>query len=234
MKLGIMQPYLFPYIGYFQLIASCDRFVIYDDVQYIKGGWINRNRILINGAPHYITLPIRKDASHLDTINQRYFAPDFEKHKASVARQIGDAYRKAPFFTNVYDLVQECLQSNDENVASFVTQTIQRCCEYLNIATPLIMSSSLAKDVTLDAEDRVIGINKILGTDTYINSIGGLELYKRENFGRHGIQLQFIRTKDLVYPQFSAPFVPSLSIIDLMMFNSKEKVLEFLKMCDLV
>jgi hypothetical protein len=233
MKLGIMQPYLFPYIGYFQLIASCDLFVIYDDVQYIKGGWINRNRILIKDKPHYITLPIRNDSLHLD-INERYFTPDFEKQKTHVLRQIEDAYRKAPFFKNVYDLVRECFQLKDENVASFVTQTIKQCCQYLNITTPFVTSSSLAKDSTLQAEDRVIAINKVLGADVYVNPIGGLELYNRENFANNGIELRFIRTLDLQYPQFSAPFVPALSIIDVMIFNPKEKVLEFLMMRDLV
>ena len=228
-----MQPYLFPYIGYFQLIASCDRFVIHDDVQYIKGGWINRNRILVNGNPTYITLPIRSDASHLG-INERHFTPDFEKQKTSLARQIEGAYRKAPFYNGAYEMIRECLQVQDENVASFVTQTIKQFCQYIGITTPFVTSSSLTKDSTLQAEDRVIAINKVLGADIYINPIGGLELYKRENFASNGIDLRFIRTHDLQYPQFSAPFVPALSIIDVMMFNPKEKVLEFLTMSDLI
>ncbi|NDH69321.1 MAG: hypothetical protein EBY22_15770, partial [Gammaproteobacteria bacterium] len=124
MKLGIMQPYLFPYIGYFQLIESCDCFVVYDDVQYIKNGWINRNRILLNGKIHYITLPVLKNGSLL-SINQRVFPYDFEFHKRSLLSKIEQAYRKAPFFKGVYDMVEECFQSTDSNVAVFVTQTIQ-------------------------------------------------------------------------------------------------------------
>jgi hypothetical protein len=233
MKLGIMQPYLFPYIGYFQLIANCDLFVVHDDVQYIKGGWINRNRILINRAPHHITLPIRNDSAHLP-INERCFASDFEKQKMRLLRQIHDAYGRTPFFADAYGLVRDCFHSTDDNVARFVTQTIKRCCERLAITTPLVMSSSLSKNSALQAEERVIAINKALGADIYINPIGGIELYDRENFAKHGIKLQFIRTRDFQYQQFAAPFVPSLSILDVMAFNPPEKVQDFLRACDLV
>ena len=227
MKLGLMQPYLFPYIGYFQLIANCDLFVIYDDVQYIKGGWINRNRILLNATPHYITLPLRNDSFRLN-INQRFFAPGFEKHKKHLLEKVQNGYRKAPFFASAYKLVRECLQSTDENVASFTTQTIKRSCQYLDITTPFAISSEIPKDPNLLAEDRVLSINKVLKSDVYINPVGGVELYQREHFARQGITLQFIRTKNFQYSQFAAPFIPFLSIIDVMMFNSKEQIRKFL------
>src|SRR5882724_10468265 len=96
MKLGIMQPYIFPYIGYFQLIAAVDHFVIHDDVQWIKSGWINRNRILANNQPGYITLPVRSGSSFLN-INEREYVPEIENHKKRILRQIEGAYRKAPY-----------------------------------------------------------------------------------------------------------------------------------------
>jgi hypothetical protein len=233
MKLGIMQPYLFPYIGYFQLIAACDQFVIHEDIQYIKGGWINRNRILVNGEPQYITLPIRKDGSDLD-INKRYFTPDFGSQKAIVGRRIEGAYRKAPFFKEVSDLIGSCLQATEDNVALFITHTIKQCCDYLGITTPITLSSSLAIDPAIQAEKRVIAINKTIGSDCYINPIGGFALYNRDNFLQQGIKLYFLQTQDLRYSQFSESFVPSLSIIDVMMFNSKDSLMNLLLKRDLV
>jgi len=233
MKLGIMQPYLFPYIGYFQLISSCDQFVIHDNVQYIKSGWINRNKILINGMPQYITLPIRKDESHL-CINQRYFTSDFDLFKKSLMRQIEGAYRKAPFFKGVYNMVEECFQSTDSNVAVFVTQTIKKCCEFLDIKTPFVMASALDIDSRLRAEDRVISINKILRADSYINPVGGIELYSREKFAANGIDLRFLRSRLPTYPQFEQNFIPALSILDVMMFNTLDETRRFLVEYDLV
>jgi len=233
MKLGIMQPYLFPYIGYFQLISICDQFIIHDDVQYIKGGWINRNRILVNGKPEYITLPIRKDNSLL-SINQRYFTSDLELFKKGLIRKIEGAYRKAPFFQKVYDLVQECFISTDANVSVFVTQTIKKCCEFLDIKTPFLMASSLDIDSKLRAEDRVIFINKILRSNAYINPLGGIELYSREKFAANGIELHFLRSRLPTYPQFEHEFTPALSILDVMMFNTVDEIRGFLNEYDLV
>ena len=233
MKLGIMQPYLFPYIGYFQLIESCDCFVVYDDVQYIKNGWINRNRILLNGKIHYITLPVLKNGSLL-SINQRVFPYDFELHKRSLLSKIEQAYRKAPFFKRVYDMVEECFQSTDSNVAVFVTQTLQRCCEVLGIKTPFVMASALDIDSKLRAEDRVISINKILKADAYINPVGGIELYSREKFAANGIDLRFLRSRLPTYSQFEQNFIPALSILDVMMFNTLDEIRSSLVEYDLV
>lgn len=223
MRLAIMQPYLFPYIGYFQLIAAVDAFVIHDDVQFIKGGWINRNRILLNGKPAYITLPVAKGESGLD-INQRYFRPGekFTQDKAALLRQIEGAYRMAPHFPETIELVRECFKCSATNVAAFVANLVGIVCEHLDIRTPLTRSSALDKDERLAGQDRVIAINKLLGASEYMNPSGGSRLYDKKYFSENGLTLKFVRPQEIAYPQFDAPFVPSLSIVDILMFNSLE------------
>jgi len=233
MKLAIMQPYLFPYLGYFQLISAVDTFVVYDDAQYMKGGWINRNRILVNGEPKYITLPTtRSEASDL-LINQRHFVPEFQEAKLAVLRQIEAAYRKAPYFAETLQLVQTCFQCDDTNVALFVAQSIRFCCQHLGISTPIKVSSALAKDANLRAQERVIDMNKVLGADQYLNATGGRELYRKEDFAEHGITLSFIQMHDIHYVQFDKPFTPNLSILDVLMFNPPERSRELLTKFDI-
>ena len=233
MIVGIMQPYLFPYIGYFQLISVCDKFVIHDDVQYIKGGWINKNRILSNGEPKSITLPLRKASSYLP-INQRNFVPDFQKQKLKVIRQIETSYRKAPHFRDVTEVLDRCFSNEEENISKFIASSLRLCCDYLDIKTTFIFSSVMEKDDDLKGQSRVINICKCLGADTYINAIGGQELYEKSTFADEGIELLFLRTGDVRYSQLASGFVANLSIIDVMMFNDKEKCHELLREYELI
>jgi WbqC-like protein family len=234
MRLGIMQPYWFPYLGYFQLIHAVERFVIYDDVQWIKGGWINRNRILVRGQPRYITLPVRRDAS-LVSINQRTLSPEHEREKHKIIQQIGFAYSGAPHFNDVMPLVHECISSKETHVSPFVVNTLRACCAYLGIATPFILSSKLAKNAELRGQDKVLDINHLLGATHYVNSIGGVELYDKEAFARKGIQLSFLKTGAVAYEQQAAgEFVPNLSIIDVMMFNDRQKCRALVESYELV
>ena len=223
MKLAIMQPYFFPYIGYFQLVNAVDKFVIHDDVQWIKGGWINRNRILMQGKPEHITLPLRKDSSLLQ-INQRNLAPDVEQEKQKILRRIESAYRSAPHFDQAFAIVSNCLDFKEENVSLLVINSLRKCCEYLNISTPFVISSELNKNNELSAEERVLDINKVMKAKHYINPIGGTELYDRETFSKHGLNLSYIKTGDISYKQFNEDHVPFLSIIDVMMFNAPREI----------
>jgi hypothetical protein len=222
MKLGVMQPYLFPYIGYFQLIKAVDVFVIYDDVQFIKGGWINRNRILFNGEWKFITLAVSRNESHDSRINERHFARGFEEQKVGIVRQLEAAYRRAPHFTETMELVYKCFECRDVNVSTFVSQTIQLCCSHLGIHTPLQMSSLIEDTTHFHGQDRIIWLNKIVGANQYVNAIGGKELYSKETFALNNLRLAFLRSQANEYPQFGKPFVPWLSIIDVLMFNSRE------------
>ena len=223
LKLGIMQPYWFPYIGYFQLVKLVDQFVILDDAQWIASGWINRNRYLVQGKPRYFTLPVRR-GSYLTKINEKVFAPDVARHKEHILRQIKYNYAKAPFFNQVLPLVTACLSNDESNVAAFVLNSLQRCCQFLNITTPFIRSSEIDSGSDLKGQDRVLSIVKRLGSDHYINSIGGTELYGRARFEELGVRLSFLRAEKMSYPQFANEFVPDLSIIDVMMFNSPNEI----------
>ena len=227
-----MQPYLFPYIGYFQLIGLVDTFVIHDDVQYIKGGWINRNRILVNGQPRYVTLPVRKDPASL-AVNERVFAHSFESDKKKLLRRIEQAYRKAPHFETVFPLLNECLAGPQRSVSAFVVNVLQACCRFMKIETPFVLSSSMARFGEFKGQDRVLEINEFLGATHYINMIGGTELYDRDQFMRRGLKLSFLRLRPIAYRQFGDEYVPNLSIIDVMMFNSVEDIASLLQEYDL-
>lgn len=232
MKLGIMQPYFMPYIGYWQLMNLVDQYVIYDDVNFIKGGWINRNRILVNGAPKYFNVPMLGSSSNV-LINEVRV-----DHNAAVTRKslrsIEGAYKKAPYFDIVNPMLEEILWCGEDNIAKYIEHSFRVICKYLDIRTELIVSSDLDKDTTLKGQDKVIAICRLLGATEYYNAIGGRELYSYEAFREHGLQLKFVETKNIVYQQFDNTFQPNLSIIDVMMFNSRDKVREYLEAYTLI
>lgn len=215
MKVAIMQPYFFPYIGYFQLIAASDMFVLHDDVQYIKGGWVNRNRILLNGEDRMITLPAQKGAYDLP-INARSYVPDSQPYK-DIVNLIKQAYSKAPFFQQVFPLLDELLMFEDRNVARFNENLIRRIADYLGIKSKIIVSSDMKKDNSLAGEPRVLEICKRLGATDYTNPLGGTELYHQKAFQKQGISLRFLEAQNVPYQQRGDAWLPFLSIIDVMM-----------------
>lgn len=227
MKLAIMQPYFFPYIGYFQLISATDAFVIYDNIQFTKKGWINRNRILVNGKDEYISLPIKKDSDYLNVV-ERNLADSFIDEKLKMLRRITESYRKAPEFNAVFPVLEAAINTPYSNLFEYIYKTLQHVCGYLDINTPFIVSSTITANHHLKAQDKVIAYCQALGATEYINPIGGLELYSKEIFQQNNIQLSFIKSSEIVYPQYKNEFVPWLSIIDVMMFNSKEKIQQYL------
>jgi hypothetical protein len=223
MIVGIMQPYFFPYIGYFQLIAHCDVFVLHDDVQYIKGGWINRNRILINHKAEWITLPVLR-AAHYRTIKDRYYSSD-PKARTRLLRRIAGAYRTAPCFGQAYSLIEKVMGFGDTNVAAFNANLIQRVTAHLKLRTPTVLSSTLTKDDGLAGEDRVIDICRCLGATHYVNLIGGRGLYRTEAFARAGIELKFLESTELRTPHRSGL---RLSIVDDLMHRGEEALADAL------
>jgi hypothetical protein len=218
MKLAIMQPYLFPYIGYFQLIRAVDTFVVYDDVQFIKGGWINRNYILGAQDRQLITLPL-VGASPNKLINQVQVGPQRGKLLATLRH----AYARAPQFASVYPLVEGILTHPEDNLARFVDNGLRQVCAYLGLRPQWRVSSSLGKDNDLRGQDKVLAICRELGATHYINVPGGRALYDREAFAKEGLQLSFIQPLPAPYRQFSAAFTPNLSILDVMMFNAPQE-----------
>lgn len=222
MKVAIMQPYFLPYIGYFQLIASVDQFIVYDNIKYTKKGWINRNRMLLNGADTMFSLPLKSGSDSLD-VCERELAADFNKDK--LLNQFKGAYRRAPYFEQTFPLLEQIVRYEDVNLFRYLQHSIVRICEHLGIATKIRISSEIAIDHELKSQDKVIALCKAVGATTYINAIGGMELYSKETFRERGIELKFIKSRPFDYEQFGAEFVPWLSIIDVMMFNSRAEVL---------
>ena len=219
MKLGIMQPYFLPYIGYWQLINAVDKYVIYDDVQFIKGGWINRNNILINGQKQLFNL-LLSGASPNKLINEI----TVQDNQTKLIRTIELNYKKAPMYQQVFPLFLHIMEHSDKNLAKFIGNSIVEISKYLSIQTEFIYSSTLDKDNTLRAQDKVLDICKLLNAIKYINAIGGADLYSKESFANNGIQLSFLESKILPYKQLNSEFVPYLSILDILMFNSQERV----------
>jgi hypothetical protein len=221
MKLAIMQPYFLPYIGYFQLIAAVDLFVVYDTIKYTKKGWINRNRLLRNGADAMFSLPLKKDADALDVV-ERELAADFSRDK--LLNQFKGAYAGAPYVTQTLPLLERIIRHDEQNLFRFIHHSIVAVCRHLDIGTEIRVSSAIAIDPDLKGEQKVLSLCEAAGADTYINAIGGMELYSREAFQARGIDLKFIRSRPFDYAQFGAPFVPWLSIVDALMFNPVDAV----------
>jgi hypothetical protein len=230
---SMMQPYLFPYLGYFQLIARSDVFVLGDDLQYVKGSWINRNRILVNGQPKLITFPLRK-ANQFFPINQRWLCDEFAHEAQKLLKTLEFHYARAPYKAETIELVRQILAHPERNLARFIENAIRRICAYLRIATPIRIGSELGLPARMDKQERVIAIAQKMNAQLYINPIGGTALYSPEYFRSHGVALRFLRMDDLSYPQFNHPFVPSLSIIDVLMFNSQSETQALLKRFSLV
>ncbi|WP_194191037.1 WbqC family protein [Clostridium chrysemydis] len=226
MKLGIMQPYFFPYIGYWQLLNAVDKYVIYDDVNFIKGGWINRNKILMNGEAKMFNVQMQ-GASPNKLINEIEVSTN-EQGQKKLLRSIENNYRKAPYFKDVYNILEEIIMSKEANLAKYLENSIKKVCEYLEIKTEIIISSSIEKDNNLRAEEKVIEICKKIGATEYYNAVGGQELYSYDDFKNNGITLKFLKTNDIKYNQFNNEFISNLSIVDVLMFNSKEKIMTML------
>lgn len=226
-----MQPYFFPYLGYWQLINAVDTFVLYDDVNFIKRGWINRNNILLNKKAHLITLPLL-NISQNKLINECFITDD-KKVIDNLIKTINLAYQKAPYYNNIFDKAVETLMFKG-NVCDVVLQSIFWIKDYLNINTEIIKSSAIHKNNELKAQDKILDIVKRLNGKLYINAIGGIELYDRKTFEENGIDLKFIKMNDIRYKQFDNEFVPNLSILDVMMFNSPEKIREMLDDYELI
>lgn len=225
MKAAIMQPYFFPYIGYFQLINAVDVFVVYDNIQYTKKGWINRNRFLRGGSDATFSIPLRKDSDFLD-VRDREIAPDFDR--AKLLNQLKEAYRKAPHFASTFPLIEDVMTCDEPNLFAFIEQSIRKICSHLGIDTRIVISSTLDIDHGLQAQEKVLALCDAVDADAYINPIGGQELYSKPAFAARGIALEFLRSAPIEYPQFGHAFVPWLSIIDVMMFNSPSGVGEYL------
>ena len=224
-RLSIMQPYIFPYIGYFHLIESTEKIVFYDDVNYIKRGWINRNRILINNSDFLFTIPVEKASQNklINEINPLIDSNFIDKFFA----QIETAYKKAPYYYDVVEILKTVFSKHYENIADLAINSIRSVYKYLDKDIQWTKSSISSPETKgMDKADRLIEITKNLGYQKYINAIGGQELYQKEYFNNKGVKLNFVKSQKIEYKQFNNDFVPWLSIIDILMFNDKNAVRE--------
>jgi hypothetical protein len=228
-KLAIMQPYLFPYLGYFQLIKAVDAFVIFDDVNYINRGWINRNNILAQGKAQLFTLEL-EGASQNKLINEISVKCRPEK----LLKSIRQVYSKAPQFSAIYPLIEDILIHQQSNLAIFLEYQLKQISKYLGLHPQWHVSSRLRKNNENRGQEKVLAICNELGATHYINLPGGKLLYDRETFASRGMQLSFIQPKVVTYRQFGNEFVPRLSIIDVMMFNDIENCSKLLEEYELV
>ncbi|SOE60564.1 WbqC-like protein family protein [Burkholderia sp. YR290] len=231
MKVAIMQPYLLPYIGYFQLINAVDLFVVYDNIKYTKSGWFNRNRFLLNGSDAYFTVPLQKDSDSLDVV-QRQIAPTFDQSK--FVNQLSEAYRKAPHYEQGVSLLKASLLSGESNLFKFIKHSIQSVATRLGIPTPIVESSSIDIDHGLKSQDKVLAICRALGATEYVNAIGGIDLYSADAFRECGLELRFIKSRPIEYVQFKQAFVPWLSIVDVVMFNEIDRVRSMLDRYEMI
>ena len=221
MRLAIMQPYFLPYIGYFQLMSSADMFVVYDDLQYTKRGWINRNRILVNGADSYITIALRSASDFLD-IRQRELSPDFDR--MALLNRLRGAYLRAPFFGQTMEIISEVIENPASDLFTYLRDSLDSVSRHVGVTTTMVPSSKVPVEPGMRGQDRVLAICHALGADSYVNASGGRALYAHADFAAEGIELSFIDTLPFDYPQFGGPFVPSLSIVDVLMYNDIERV----------
>lgn len=224
MKIAIMQPYIFPYIGYFQMIKAVDKFVFYDDVNFIKKGWINRNRILVNGDDFLFTVPLTK-ISQNNLINESKISKEtYQDWSTKFIQTLNTNYKKAPFYQETFPLIQKILNSNCQTISELAIKSITEIADYLDVQTNFIIASEKYGNKGMEKQSRLIDICKQEESTHYINALGGQELYQKEDFKKEGIRLDFIQPLPIEYSQFHHKFVPWLSIIDVLMFNSIDEV----------
>jgi hypothetical protein len=229
-KLAIMQPYFLPYLGYWQLIEAVDQFVVYDNIQYTKKGWVNRNRFLQNGTDALFSISLQNDSDYLD-VKDRYISDNFNRNK--LISQLTNSYAKAPFFATLLPDLRKIVDYDQNNLFKFLLHSINVICERLEIRTEILTSSKIPIDHSLRAEQKVLAICHAQSASTYVNAIGGVDLYDRTTFASAGIELRFIKSNAVQYPQFDNEFVPSLSIIDTMAFNGQAEMRRLLTECEL-
>ena len=215
-KLAIMQPYIFPYVGYFSLINSSDKILFYDDVNFIKRGWIHRQRILINGKDHLFTIPLNKPSQN-KKINQIEISENDSRVK--IIKNIENAYKKAPYFKEVFPIIKKVILGKYTHIDEMAISSLAAVCKYLNLEINYDRTSKADPNSQGKEKcERLASITKTLGFSNYVNVIN--DMYDKETFKTKGVNLFFNDHKIKSYNQFGKPFVSHLSIIDVLMFNS--------------
>lgn len=234
MKLAIMQPYFMPYIGYFQLINTVDKFIFYDEVTFIKKGWINRNRMLLNNQPKTFTIPLT-NASSNNLIKDVLISDDkYKEWRRSFLRSLMFSYKKAKNYKKVQPLIENILSGSPKHISDLAIKSVMEVSKYLELQTEFETYTQDSGILYDSAQDRVLSICSREQASIYINPIGGTELYSVSDFENKNIELYFLQSRKSVYKQFSNEFVPFLSIIDILMFNDKKEIINMFESFELV
>ncbi|BDB71968.1 hypothetical protein Cthiooxydans_43800 [Comamonas thiooxydans] len=229
MKGAIMQPYFFPYLGYFQLVYEVERFVFLDDVSYIKKGYINRNSILLNGARYEFSVAVSK-VSQNRTIRNHDYVNEF----TGFLKLIEQNYRKAPYFHAAMPLIEKVALDSNNNVACKNAESVKSVFEYLGVSRDFSFSSDTHLEQSCKGQDRILALCKRLGIEKYRNAIGGKDIYSQEEFHANDIELKFIQSNIQSYNQGKHDFVSHLSIIDMLMYCDKKTIHEHISNYSLV
>jgi hypothetical protein len=224
-KVAVMQPYFLPYLEYWRLIYSVDIFIIYDNIQFSKGGWIKRNRFLLSGKEHSFSIPINKASDYLN-INERTISEDFALFSKRLLNQIKSEFKWAPNYDQIYKLVEEILSYESRNLFEFIYFSITKIVDYLGIKTKIIKSSSLIPIPNNTFQERLLDTLKTVEADVYFNPISGQNLYSRKEFADRGIELRFLDKRSYFYNHYNVK-VSDLSILDLLMFVEKDEIIKF-------
>jgi hypothetical protein len=220
-SVAVMQPYLFPYVGAYQLVAAVDEFVVLDDAAFMKKSYLQRNSVLLAGQAHAFSAPV-----HAASQNRRIIDHCFAGDWAPLLKLLQSAYGRAPMFGCVMPLIQSVLCDHDENLARKNTRSLQAVCDYLGLRRTWRLASSLMSAHPLRGQARIIDLCRQVGATAYINPPGGRALYDAASFDAAGIALNFIAPRQSPYAQPAPSFVPNLSIIDLLMHLPPEIVRE--------
>jgi hypothetical protein len=235
-SVSINQPCLFPYLGYYQLVYASSTFVIYDDVSYMKGKWINRNQIIVNNQPYMFTLPLANPGSNKLILDTFVDEVKFKYWKKKFFVTLKQSYSKSPYFDAAFNLVEKILEDDDGCISVFCRKSLSLVFDYLSIDTDIRPSSAVFGGNHLSRTHRLIHIAQCLDKSVYINPPGGRSLYKSSDFESHSIQLYFLDSRLPSYLQCNIrqkSFIPSLSMLDLLMNCSVSDICSMLDQYDL-
>lgn len=232
MRLGMMQPYFLPYLGYFSLIEHSDVFVLFDRAQFIRHGWVDRNRILKPSGDdwQYVRVPLRSSPRETPIAEKQI--DNRQPWRERILGQIEHYRRRAPHYQPVRDLLRDVLDADHDTIAALNRVIIQRVCAYIGIATEIIESSSLALNLPENygpGDWALATCHSLPGVDAYCNPIGGRHLFDPAKYEASAITLEFLESALTPYPQLGGSFQPGLSIIDVMLFNSIADVRHMLR-----
>ena len=234
MRLAVMQPYLFPYVGYYQLVAAVDQFVFFDDVNFIKRGWIHRNAVLLQGERYRFTVPLLKASQNKQICHTQLHPEEYSRWCQKFLKTLHQGYASSPFFEETYALVQRVLLSENDSIATLAARSVTEVANYLQIATAFTHASALGYARSGGGQDKIISLCRTQQAKEYINAIGGQELYDSASFEKEGIVLRFLQSHEVKYEQSSSLFVPYLSMIDMLMECSVDDIQALLTQYKLV